>query len=109
MRKQPMQNWSDDARRVAERHAVAGGGKDNGHPNQDWNPINEEGSEFCHAGWKQGDWRRGNANVQIRKWKFESRNSKQIRNSNLEFGNSISRFNASCYSRSDLAQREQIC
>src|SRR6266850_2491527 len=33
MRKQPMQNWSDDARRVAERHAVAGGGKDNGHPN----------------------------------------------------------------------------
>jgi hypothetical protein len=74
-----MQDRRNDAGRVAEGHAIARGGKDNGHPNQDGNPIKDEGSKFCHAGWKQGEREGGNANVQILKSKFEIRNSKQIR------------------------------
>ena len=53
MRKEPTQNRRDDARRVAKRHLIAGRRKDDDHPNQNRNPINDEGSESCHAGWKQ--------------------------------------------------------
>src|ERR1051325_494221 len=58
-----MQNWRDDSRGVAERHAIAGCGKDNGHPSEDRNPIKDEASELCHARWKQGERRPGNVNV----------------------------------------------
>jgi hypothetical protein len=97
-----MQNRRDDAGRVAEGHAIAGSGKDDGHPNQDRNPINDEDSKFCHAGWKQGDWGRGNVNVQD---EIRTRSSKFEANSKFEF----QFFNVSCYSESDLAQREQLC
>src|SRR5882724_8363070 len=70
---------------MTEGHAVAGSGKDDGHPYQYWKPIEDENSQFCHARGKQGEQQAGNPNVRCSKSEI--------------------RIEPSCYSLRDLAER----
>jgi hypothetical protein len=49
VRKKPMENGPDDARRVLIGSAVAGGGEDEAHPDNDRQPIKQKGTRTRHG------------------------------------------------------------